>query len=53
MAEGLSDQGIAAEFVITLRDGREIRSSILTKLDLPTAGSDSRRAAAVLLYLRG
>jgi hypothetical protein len=28
-------------------------SSIFTKLDMPTAPSDSKRVLAVLLYLRG
>jgi DNA-binding NarL/FixJ family response regulator len=53
MAEGRSNQGIADEFVITLRAVEKYVSSIFTKLDLPTTSSDSKRVLAVLLYLRG
>ena len=53
MAQGRSNQGIADEFVITLRAVEKYVSSIFTKLDLPTTGSDSKRVLAVLLYLRG
>jgi DNA-binding NarL/FixJ family response regulator len=53
MAEGKSNQGIADEFYITLRAVEKYVSSIFTKLDLPTTGSDSKRVLAVLLYLRG
>ena len=53
MAEGRSNQGIADRFVITLRAVEKYVSSIFTKLDLPTTGSDSKRVLAVLLYLRG
>lgn len=53
MAEGRSNQGIADEIVITLRAVEKYVSSIFTKLDLPTTGSDSKRVLAVLLYLRG
>jgi len=53
MAEGRSNQGIADEFYITLRAVEKYVSSIFTKLDLPTTGSDSKRVLAVLLYLRG
>jgi DNA-binding NarL/FixJ family response regulator len=53
MAEGKSNQGIADEFYITLRAVEKYVSSIFTKLDLATTGSDSKRVLAVLLYLRG
>ncbi|MGA7281100.1 MAG: response regulator transcription factor [Acidimicrobiia bacterium] len=53
MAEGRSNQGIADRFVITLRAVEKYVSSIFSKLDLPTTGSDSKRVLAVLLYLRG
>jgi DNA-binding NarL/FixJ family response regulator len=51
MAEGRSNQGIADRFVITLRAVEKYVSSIFSKLDLPTTGSDSKRVLAVLLYL--
>jgi DNA-binding NarL/FixJ family response regulator len=53
MAEGRSNQGIADQFVITLRAVEKHVSSIFAKLDLPATGSDSKRVLAVLLYLRG
>jgi DNA-binding NarL/FixJ family response regulator len=53
MAEGRSNQGIADRFVITLRAVEKYVSSIFSKLDLPTTGTDSKRVLAVLLYLRG
>jgi DNA-binding NarL/FixJ family response regulator len=53
MAEGRSNQGIADEFVITLRAVEKYVSTIFTKLDLPSTGTDSKRVLAVLLYLRG
>jgi DNA-binding NarL/FixJ family response regulator len=53
MAEGRSNQGIADRFVITLRAVEKYVSSIFSKLDLPTTGSDSKRVLAVLLHLRG
>ena len=53
MAEGKSNQGIADEFYITLRAVEKYVSSIFTKLDLTSTGSDSKRVLAVLLYLRG
>jgi DNA-binding NarL/FixJ family response regulator len=52
MAEGRSNQGIAERLVITLRAVEKYVSSIFSKLDLPTTGSDSKRVLAVLLYLR-
>jgi DNA-binding NarL/FixJ family response regulator len=53
MAEGRSNQGIADRFVITLRAVEKYVSSIFSKLDLPSGGTDSKRVLAVLLYLRG
>jgi DNA-binding NarL/FixJ family response regulator len=53
MAEGRSNQGIADRFLITLRAVEKYVSSIFSKLDLPTTGSDSKRVLAVLLHLRG
>jgi DNA-binding NarL/FixJ family response regulator len=52
MAEGRSNQGIADKLVITLRGVEKYVSTIFSKLGLPSAGSDSRRVLAVLLYLR-
>ena len=52
MAEGRSNQGIADKLVITLRAVEKYVSTIFGKLGLPSAGSDSRRVLAVLLYLR-
>jgi DNA-binding NarL/FixJ family response regulator len=52
MAEGRSNQGIAYHFVITLRAVEKYVSSIFSKLDLPTGGTDSKRVPAVQLYLR-
>ena len=52
MAEGRSNQGIADHIVITLRAVEKYVSSIFSKLDLPTGGTDSNRVLAVLLYLR-
>jgi DNA-binding NarL/FixJ family response regulator len=52
MAEGRSNQGIADRLVITLRAVEKHVSKIFGKLGLPSAGSDSRRVLAVLLYLR-
>jgi len=53
MAEGRSNQGIADRFVITLRAVEKYVSSIFSKLDLPSTGSESKRVLAVLLFLRG
>jgi DNA-binding NarL/FixJ family response regulator len=52
MASGSSNQGIADELVITLRAVEKYVSSIFSKLDLPTSGSESRRVLAVLFFLR-
>lgn len=53
MAEGRSNQGIADQFVITLRAVEKYVSSIFSKLDLPSTGSESKRVLAVLLAMRG
>lgn len=53
MAEGRSNQGIADQFVVTLRAVEKYVSSIFTKLDLPSTGSESKRVLAVLLAMRG
>jgi DNA-binding NarL/FixJ family response regulator len=51
MATGSSNQGIADELVITVRAVEKYVSSIFSKLDLPSTGSESRRVLAVLLAL--
>jgi DNA-binding NarL/FixJ family response regulator len=51
MATGSSNQGIADELVITTRAVEKYVSSIFSKLDLPSTGSESRRVLAVLLAL--
>jgi DNA-binding NarL/FixJ family response regulator len=51
MATGRSNQGIADELVITVRAVEKYVSSIFSKLDLPSTGSESRRVLAVLLVL--
>jgi DNA-binding NarL/FixJ family response regulator len=52
MAQGNSNQGIADKLVITLRAVEKYVSSIFTKLQLPSTGTESRRVLAVLLFLR-
>lgn len=52
MAQGNSNQGIADALVITLRAVEKYVSSIFTKLQLPSTGSESKRVLAVLLFLR-
>ncbi len=52
MAAGTSNQGIAAELVITTRAVEKYVSSIFDKLGIPSTRNDSRRVMAVLLYLR-
>ena len=52
MAQGNSNQGIADRLVITLRAAEKHVSSVFTKLDLPSTGTESRRVLAVLLFLR-
>ena len=51
MATGSSNQGIADQLVITTRAVEKYVSSIFSKLDLPSTGSESRRVLAVLLVL--
>jgi DNA-binding NarL/FixJ family response regulator len=53
MAEGRSNQGIADEIHVTLRAVEKYVSSIFTKLDMPTAPTESKRVLAVLMDLRG
>jgi DNA-binding NarL/FixJ family response regulator len=52
MASGDSNQGIADKLVITLRAVEKHVSTIFSKLDLPSTGSESRRVLAVLMFLR-
>jgi DNA-binding NarL/FixJ family response regulator len=52
MASGSSNQGIADRLVITVRAVEKYVSSIFSKLDLPSTGSESRRVLAVLMFLR-
>ena len=52
MAQGNSNQGIADKLVITLRAAEKHVSSVFTKLQLPSTGTESRRVLAVLLLLR-
>jgi DNA-binding NarL/FixJ family response regulator len=51
IATGSSNQGIADQLVITVRAVEKYVSSIFSKLDLPSTGSESRRVLAVLLVL--
>jgi DNA-binding NarL/FixJ family response regulator len=52
MATGSSNQGIAAELVISLRAAEKYVSRIFGKLGIPSTGSESRRVLAVLTFLR-
>jgi DNA-binding NarL/FixJ family response regulator len=52
LAEGLSNQAIAAEMDITLRSVEKYVSSVFTKLGLPATGHEHRRVLAVLRFLR-
>lgn len=52
MAEGRSNQGIAARLVITERAVEKHVTSIFGKLRLPAASADHRRVLAVLTFLR-
>jgi DNA-binding NarL/FixJ family response regulator len=51
MAEGLSNQGIADQFVVTVAAVERHVTSIFSKLDLRPTPEDHRRVLAVLLYL--
>jgi DNA-binding NarL/FixJ family response regulator len=53
MAEGRSNNGIAAELVVSEGALEKHVSSIFTKLGLPPAEQDHRRVLAVLRYLEG
>jgi len=53
MAEGRSNNGIAAELVVSEGAVEKHVSSIFTKLALPPAEQDHRRVRAVLRYLEG
>jgi DNA-binding NarL/FixJ family response regulator len=53
MAEGRSNQAIAARLVVTDRAVEKHVSNIFGKLRLPAAPEDHRRVLAVLAYLRG
>ncbi len=52
MAEGRSNQAIAAQLVVTERAVEKHVTSIFGKLDLATSPQDHRRVLAVLTYLR-
>jgi DNA-binding NarL/FixJ family response regulator len=52
MAEGRSNQAIAARLVVTERAVEKHVTSIFGKLDLPAAPEDHRRVLAVLAFLR-
>ncbi len=53
MAEGRSNQAIAAQLYVTLRAVEKHVTSIFSKLGLPATSDDHRRVLAVLAYLRG
>jgi DNA-binding NarL/FixJ family response regulator len=52
MAEGRSNQAIAARLVVTERAVEKHVTNIFQKLGLPAASEDHRRVLAVLAYLR-
>ncbi len=52
MAQGRSNQAIAAELVVSERAVEKHVTSIFSKLDLETSPDDHRRVLAVLAYLR-
>ncbi len=52
MAEGRSNQAIAARMFVTLRAVEKHVTSIFAKLDLPASSDDHRRVLAVLTHLR-
>jgi len=53
MAEGLTNQAIAARLVLTERTVEGHVRNVLMKLDLPEGQDAHRRVLAVLAYLRG
>jgi DNA-binding NarL/FixJ family response regulator len=53
MAEGRSNNAIAAELVVTERAVEKHVTNIFGKLDLRPTGQDHRRVLAVLAYLKG
>ena len=53
IAEGLSNQAIAAHTGIALNSVEKHVTSIFAKLGLPTTGGEHRRVLAVLRFLRG
>lgn len=53
MAEGRSNQAIAARMFISEKAVSKHTNNIFTKLDLPPDDDDNRRVRAVLTYLRG
>ncbi|WP_031469274.1 response regulator transcription factor [Sciscionella sediminilitoris] len=52
MAEGRSNNSIAASLVVTEKAVAKHINSILTKLELPPSDDDNRRVRAVLAYLQ-
>jgi DNA-binding NarL/FixJ family response regulator len=52
MAEGRSNQGIAARLAVSERAIQQHVASIFEKLELPATGDDHRRVLAVLAFLR-
>jgi len=52
MAEGRSNNAIAAQMTVTERAVEKHVTSIFQKLRLPAASEDHRRVLAVLAYLR-
>jgi DNA-binding NarL/FixJ family response regulator len=51
IAEGLTNQAIAARTGITLRSAEKHVSSIFSKLGLPDSGSEHRRVLAAIRFL--
>ena len=51
LAEGLSNQAIAARLVLGVRSVEKLVAAIFTKLDLPPHPDEHRRVLAVLRYL--
>jgi DNA-binding NarL/FixJ family response regulator len=51
MAEGRSNQAIAAALVVTERAVQKHVANIFAKLDLPRSETENRRVLAVLRYL--